>query len=195
MYAHVPDDSLGAQSTIQWAARWTRLVAPARFVGSACLSLLTLLVLVAPAHATDRVMCLGDSITYGTSSTNVNGYRRPLYFLLSGGGFDFDLVGSLADGSLDFDRDHEGRPGWRADQLRDNIYTWLTNSPADYVLLHIGTNDINGGQDAAGTRDEVAQLLDNIDQWESDNGVPVTVVLAQIINRSNPLGQQGHHHE
>jgi lysophospholipase L1-like esterase len=130
-------------------------------------------------------MPLGDSITYGTNSTGIVGYRRPLYQLLTGAGYNVDFVGSQTDGSpTDFDRNHEGHRGWRADQIRDNITGWLNSTPADVILLHIGTNDISQDQGAANPAAEIAQILDLIDAWEAVNN-EVWVVLARIINRND----------
>jgi lysophospholipase L1-like esterase len=132
-----------------------------------------------------RIMPLGDSITYGTSSTGTVGYRRPLYQALTGAGHNIDFVGSQTTGSpLDFDRNHEGHSGWRADEIRDNITGWLNSTPADVVLLHIGTNDISQNQTAASTAAEIGQILDDIDAWETINK-QVWVVLARIINRND----------
>jgi lysophospholipase L1-like esterase len=134
-----------------------------------------------------RIMPLGDSITYGTSSTGTVGYRRPLYQSLIGAGYSVDFVGSQANGSpADFDRNHEGHSGWRADQIRDNITGWLNSTPADVVLLHIGTNDISQNQGATGTAAEIGQILNLIDAWEGVNN-EVWVVLARIINRKDSL--------
>ena len=132
-----------------------------------------------------RIMPLGDSITYGTNSTGTVGYRRPLYQSLVGAGYSVDFVGSQTDGSpADFDRNHEGHRGWRADQIRDNITGWLNSTPADVVLLHIGTNDISQNQGATGTAAEIGQILDRIDTWETTHN-QVWVVLARIINRND----------
>jgi lysophospholipase L1-like esterase len=134
-----------------------------------------------------RIMPLGDSITYGTNSTGTVSYRRPLYQLLTGAGHNVDFVGSQTDGSPDdFDRNHEGHRGWRADQIRDNVTGWLNSTPADVVLLHIGTNDITQNQGAAGTAAEIGQILDRIGAWETANN-HVWVVLARIINRNDGL--------
>jgi lysophospholipase L1-like esterase len=134
-----------------------------------------------------RIMPLGDSITYGTNSTGTVGYRRPLYQLLIGAGYSVDFVGSQVDGSLvDFDRNHEGHRGWRADQIRDNITGWLNSTPADVVLLHIGTNDISQYQGATTTAAEIGQILDDINAWETAHN-HVWVVLARIINRNDSL--------
>jgi lysophospholipase L1-like esterase len=132
-----------------------------------------------------RIMPLGDSITYGTSSTGTVGYRRPLYQLLTGSGYSVDFVGSQTTGfPEDFDRNHEGHSGWRADQIRDNITGWLNSTPADVILLHIGTNDISQNQGATGTAVEIGQILDRIDAWETTHN-QVWVVLARIVNRND----------
>jgi lysophospholipase L1-like esterase len=132
-----------------------------------------------------RIMPLGDSITYGTNSTGTVSYRRPLYQLLSGAGQNVDFVGSQTDGSPeDFDRNHEGHRGWRADQIRDGITGWLNSTPADVVLLHIGTNDITQNQGATSTASEIGQILDDIDAWQTTHN-QVWVVLARIINRND----------
>jgi lysophospholipase L1-like esterase len=132
-------------------------------------------------------MPLGDSITYGSSSTGTVGYRRPLYQSLTGAGYSVDFVGSQTDGTPeDFDRNHEGHRGWRADQIRDNITGWLNSTPADVVLLHIGTNDISQYQGSAGTAVEIGQILDRISTWETTHN-QVWVVLARIINRNDSL--------
>ncbi len=131
------------------------------------------------------IMPLGDSITYGSRSTDTAGYRRPLYLLLDGVGHNVDFVGSQTDGSPDdFDRNHEGHRGWRADEIRDNITGWLNSTPADVVLLHIGTNDISQNQGASGTVAEIGEILDLIDTWETTHS-PVWVVLARVINRND----------
>jgi lysophospholipase L1-like esterase len=143
------------------------------------------------AAAIIKIMPLGDSITRGVAgSTDGTGYRLDLYLNLTGTGYssgDLDFVGSLEDGigtPADFPRNHEGHGGWTANQIRDNVYNWLNNNPADIVLLHIGTNDITGGQPTAGIVAEVSQILDEIDDFELDFNSEIWVVLALIINRS-----------
>ena len=114
-----------------------------------------------------KIMPLGDSITVGTPG--LDGYRKALYLDLFNSGFDVNFVGSQNSGT-GLDNDNEGHEGWSADEIRDNVYVWLEENPADVVLLHIGTNDIRSGQDSAGIVAEVGGILDNIDHWESDNG-------------------------
>ena len=130
-----------------------------------------------------RIMPLGDSITKGAhGSSDSTGYRRALYQLLLGAGYSVDFVGSQRDGTpKDFDRDHEGHGGYTANQVRDTVTAWLTANPADIILLHIGTNDITGGQNPSGVSAEVGQILDRIDAVSSS----IVVFLARIINRND----------
>jgi lysophospholipase L1-like esterase len=128
-------------------------------------------------------MPLGDSITQGVlGSTDDTGFRRALYQSLTAAGYSVNFVGTQAHGiPTDFDRDHEGHSGWRADQIRDSISSWLTRNPADVILLHIGTNDISQGQTVSSTVSEVNQILDRIDA----RSTATVVFLARIINRND----------
>ena len=148
-----------------------------------------------------KIMPLGDSITDGAAgSTDDTGYRRSLHMQLTAWGDTVDFVGSQTSGiPVDFDRDHEGHGGWYADRsglddILGRVYGWLEgqdgaadDEPVDIVLLHIGTNDISGGQDAASLAGEVDAILDEIDRYESDYNTEITVVLARIVNRADPL--------
>jgi hypothetical protein len=132
-------------------------------------------------------MPLGDSITQGAGSGEPNedlqaGYRLGLWDLLVTAGYDVDFVGNLNSGSLilDFDPHHEGHPGLRDDEIAANIYDWLELNPADIILLHIGTNGLDPSPD------DVEEILDEIDRYETDYSTEITVILARIINR------QGH---
>jgi len=135
-----------------------------------------------------RIMPCGDSITYDnhTADTRPEGerisYRYPLWQLLTNAGASFEFVGSVYAG-YDIipdpqDAHNEGWPGWTDAQIAANIYNWLVLNPADIVLLHIGTNALNSSPD------DVEDILDEIDRYESDSGLPVHVLLARIINRS-----------
>jgi len=141
---------------------------------------------VLSGDVTPRIMPLGDSITRGWyGSSYAWGYRRPLYVSLTNGGYEFDFVGSKADGSFP-DPNHEGHDGWRADEILNGrpsygkLENWLIAHQPDVVLLHIGTNDVTqGNQDA----NEVNSILNVIDSYEAGHHKEVTVILALIINR------------
>ena len=158
------------------------------------------IVLVSEAGAKTRIMPLGDSITQGTSSGVADpdfqvSYRKALYDKLWAAGYVVDdeiFVGTLISGEsvADFDPDHEGHPGWRANEIvagrtgfeaQGKLDEWLNAEEPNIVLLHIGTNDVaNGDQDW----NEIEDILVVIDDYESASGKPVWVILSLIIDRS-----------
>jgi len=148
--------------------------------------------LCSPAMAVIRIMPLGDSITLGINSgaspddnDHYISYRSDLWNKLVAAGYNggIDFVGSLqSGGAILVDPDHEGHSGWRADEIRDNIFDWLVVNPADIILLHIGTNDVFfDTQDPDAITAEVSQILDEIDRYSTD----IQVILALIINNEN----------
>ena len=150
-----------------------------------------------------RIMPLGDSITYDNRIVETRpiglrtAYRQQLWLELQSAGYDINFVGSQEAGQdavPRFDPDNEGHPGWHANgdpvgsrNIATNIYNWLVVNPADVILLHIGTNDISTGQTPAGVSAEIGQILDEIDRYETDNGVEVWVILARIISRIDSM--------
>ncbi len=102
------------------------------------------------------ILPLGDSITNGIANDSVNklAYRDDLFDKLSRLKYDFQFVGRCPDTGDDGGQcqapsvykgrtlNHEGRAGYHADQIRDNLTNWLTWYTPNVVLLHIGTNDI-----------------------------------------------------
>ncbi len=138
-----------------------------------------------------RIMPLGDSITYGDHSDSTGGYRGPLWTTLSTESrYTLNFVGSQAYGidyqniiDPTFDLDNEGHNGWPASWINADISVFLTNNPADIVLLHIGTNDVKLISDPADPAitnivETVESILDNIDTFDPQ----IKVILARIIN-------------
>ena len=102
------------------------------------------------------IMPLGDSITVGSHSGVAQrefqvAYCKALWDKLVAAGYYVDFVGSqiAGDSVPKFDPQHETYSGMRADEIAVNVFNWLSNSPADIVLLHIGTNDITGFNEEA----------------------------------------------
>jgi len=135
-----------------------------------------------------RIMPIGDSITEASGSRD--SYRRPLWHLLKDAGVDIDFVGSRSgnrDGEVpnpDFDTDHEGHWGWKADRFlnNDNIANWSGTYRPDVILIHLGTNDIFGGQSVSSTIDEIGRIIDIV----RDVNPRVMVLIATIIPTSDP---------
>ena len=97
---------------------------------------------------TIRYMPFGDSITdYGC-------WRPWLGEKLKSDDYKIDFVGSrraeATCGNLDYDRDHEGHPGFKAlDIAKDrSLVGWLKDNPADIISMHLGTVDIVRSQTA-----------------------------------------------
>ncbi|MFC9687233.1 SGNH/GDSL hydrolase family protein [Kribbella sp. NPDC056951] len=135
----------------------------------------------APAVRGVPLMPLGDSITYGNPETGVS-YRTSLWqHLQSDPGPRLDFVGSVRWGNLP-DRDNEGHPGMRIDELRSWIDYWLLLNRPRYVLLHIGTNDVVQAHDLANAPARLQDLVERI-----TSRVPgVTVLVASIVPSSDP---------
>jgi len=136
------------------------------------------------------VMPLGDSITVGNSSGVVDldkqiSYRKDLWDSLSAAGFWINYVGSQTNGEFfaGFDPDHEGHGGWTDSQIAANVYdnggeNWLVQTPPAVIMLHIGTNSLNSDPS------DVENILNEIDQYEIDEGSPVIVLIARITNQA-----------
>lgn len=145
--------------------------------------LLPVFILSAVTYSPVEIMPLGDSITYGTPEQS--GYRKTLYNNLIANGYNVDFTGGLTtpfDTSADFDNEHEGHRGWKSSDIAANVFDFLTASPADVVLLHIGTNGLTQNVDAVNT------ILNEIDRYNTN----IVVIVAKIINQvpTDPLVDQ-----
>ncbi|AGZ41378.1 ricin-type beta-trefoil lectin domain protein [Actinoplanes friuliensis] len=108
-----------------------------------------------------RVMPLGDSITDGFNVPG--GYRINLWQRMAADRLTVDFVGSGFNGPAALgDHDHEGHSGWKIRDLDANITGWLQRSAPRTVLLHIGTNDINGNDDVGNAPALLSALIDKI---------------------------------
>lgn len=158
------------------------------------------IVLVSEVGAANKIMCLGDSITQGTSSGVEDeayqiSYRKALYDMLNAAGYVTNgeiFVGTLFSGEsvADFDPDHDGHGGFWADEIVTGrigreaegiLADWLTASEPNIVLLHVGTNDITFGDE---NWQDIENILLVIDDYETNTGRAVWVVLSLIIERS-----------
>ncbi len=143
---------------------------------------------------------LGNSITQATVANL--GYRYRFWTKLIDANYPFDLVGSQDANfggnpdwptylGLNFDQDHEGHAGLRANEVLAQLPNWLTGYTPDIVLLHIGTNDIKGYDPAVDgtvaemvetTLDEVEGII-NVLRADNPN---VVVMAAQLFPALNP---------
>ena len=138
------------------------------------------------AHAQSaglRLMPVGDSITAGYQkiTNSNNGYRGPLYSELISQGDALDFVGSQRSGVM-FDPDNEGYYGDRIDQVAGLISGELALYQPNVVLLHIGTNDLNGNYQVSTAPARLASLIDQIIAADPT----ATVIVAQLICANDP---------
>lgn len=133
-------------------------------------------------------MPLGDSITYGDGSSDWAGYRPYLFNLATTQSQKLTFVGSGRSGpaevdGIPFPTNHEGHSGWTIANfgsvrgLYPEVETWLKATPADIILLHIGTNDITLELELDNAPLRFATLLDKIDE-SAPNAL---IVVAQIV--------------
>jgi lysophospholipase L1-like esterase len=127
------------------------------------------------------ILPFGDSITDGVGSSNLAGYRAPLFALAVQANQKITFVGSRSSGpdqvsSTKFPKNHEGHPGWTIDSgyvsFGEGIST-LIPMPAfktipDIVLLMIGTNDVSADKGTDKIAERLETLLDKIVQAAPD---------------------------
>ncbi|MBF0431794.1 MAG: hypothetical protein HQK83_10975 [Fibrobacteria bacterium] len=117
------------------------------------------------AAAATKIMCLGNSISEGSNTSNT--YRSHLYFTLVNAGYEVDFVGDNsgtcgnrnAGESDGWDDDHNCYYSARAAEILSgdmpvnscspagdgNIHDWAPKYQADIAIIHLGTNDCRGG--------------------------------------------------
>ncbi|MGN0891639.1 MAG: GDSL-type esterase/lipase family protein, partial [Candidatus Spyradenecus sp.] len=133
------------------------------------------------AEKTLVIYPVGDSITYGASRrlktpTTVDipvpgGYRLPLYTRLTSAGYTVKYVGDTnsnpAEG-LNGEIYHSGHAGWKVDDgnsIYASVTGWSTTVKGqagrdpDVILLLLGVNDLNGGEAAATTAEQMKKLI------------------------------------
>lgn len=133
------------------------------------------------AEKTLVIYPVGDSITYGASrrlktpaTVDIpvpGGYRLPLYTRLTSSGYTVKYVGDTntnpAEG-LNGEVYHSGHAGWKVDDnnsIYDNVTGWSTTVKSqagrdpDVILLLLGVNDLNGGEEAATTAAQMKKLI------------------------------------
>ncbi|MER5458655.1 FG-GAP-like repeat-containing protein [Micromonospora sp. NPDC002389] len=128
-----------------------------------------------------RVMPLGDSITYGVGVDNPDGtgYRARLFDGLKDDAV-LDLVGSQSSGTLP-DKNHEGHPGWRIDQIDRLVECAIPRYRPNVVLLHIGTNDMSRNFEVAGAPARLDALIGKIVRLAPET----TLLVAQLVPAYN----------
>ncbi|KAB8199133.1 SGNH hydrolase-type esterase domain-containing protein [Aspergillus parasiticus] len=135
-----------------------------------------------------RIMPLGDSITKGNGSPDMNGYRSKLCHRLvsnhKDSNFSVDMIGSLRDGEMR-DNDHEGHSGKYLADIRQYLELSIDAQP-NIVLVHAGTNNMDKEVDL----DKEDQLIESIIDRLLEGSPGVTVLIAPVIWANDPRMQK-----
>ena len=125
---------------------------------------------------------LGDSITHGRTrflrqpstydGNTPGGYRLPLYTRLTEAGYNVQFVGTSAENpatGLGSQIRHDGHSGWKVSATSNGVYenvgSWASavrtqaGRAPDAILLLLGVNDLNGGEAATETTEQMKRLL------------------------------------
>ncbi|KAJ9130365.1 Lipase, gdsl [Pleurostoma richardsiae] len=128
-----------------------------------------------------RIMPLGASITWGTLSTDGNGYRNDLRTNLTTGGNAVNMVGSRKHGTM-ADSDNEGWPGYVIDQVHDKARTSVPKWKPNVILVNAGTNDCLQNRNVTHAADRMRSMIDDLLVWSPR----ATIVLSTlIVNKDN----------
>ncbi|MCJ1424506.1 hypothetical protein MMC29_002394 [Sticta canariensis] len=129
-----------------------------------------------------RIMPLGASITYGSHSSDGNGYRCPLAENLSGTKLRF--IGSVQSGNM-ADNYNEGHPGATIRDTANFERASLGYRP-NVILLHVGTNDFDSVSPKETTEDAPERLDGLIDDLVF--ACPdAAILVAQLVHAEDPL--------
>ncbi len=132
----------------------------------------------------NKIMPLGASRVDGAPPA-YDSYRYELWKLLKDGGYDFDFVGTVADGhsynqhnGMTFDPDHEGRGGITAAEIRNQLPGWLDEGGAPDIVLFSspGGNDFLGGASIQPVIADVNAIIDILQSYNPN----VTIIIEKM---------------
>ncbi|WP_069173496.1 GDSL-type esterase/lipase family protein [Streptomyces griseus] len=140
------------------------------------------------------LMAMGDSITHGVNHSQDDGYRSDVknHLLWSNwaddtGSYrkrDIDMVGSQRSGNME-DRDHEGVPGDRIDEIADRAKCSVKVHRPNVVTLLAGTNDMNQNHQLGTAPERLGDLIDQI-----LNDAPEAAIMVATLPPSTKAGMQ-----
>ena len=179
-------DTVSIPAGVYWYDAWAitvggvyvPLCAPSNFIISQIVATLPTFPFLDPS--TRQIMPLGDSITFGSNSTDGSGYRGPLFSLANAAGKAITFLGTALSGpttigGIAFPRGNEGYAGdiIQGPSPHAGLYELIdvagpTNDIFDFspltsvVLLMIGVNDISLNNDLPNFGVRYGALLDRI---------------------------------
>ncbi len=134
---------------------------------------------------TTRIMPLGDSITLGSGTDTLDGYRKDLYLMLNAENYSFNFVGDYNHGTGDWDLNHEGVSGeiisWYRTRMTGPDDFVLTRNTPDTILYFMGINDLAKGGEIDKYLGELNDTLKVVYNFNENT----TILLAQITITGN----------
>lgn len=131
-----------------------------------------------------RISPLGASVTWGTGSSDGNGYRGPLREQLTGAGHVVNLVGFNPNGSMK-DHETEGYPGFTVREVADKLPRVLDELKPNLFLVNAGINDCIQGRGDNDIDADMGQLLDRI--YGGTGADAVVVLSGLLVNRNEEV--------
>lgn len=125
-------------------------------------------------------MPLGGSITYGSKSSDGNGYRKPLYDLLVADGYLVEMVGSRQAGSMR-QNNNEGWRGFRIEQIQNKAKLSAARYLPDIITLNAGSNDSRQGFDVECAGKRLDEMLASL--W--DSSPKSAIILSTLVRNQN----------
>lgn len=133
-------------------------------------ALVTPLLMSSPVFAQQSILSVGDSIVQGTAGQC--SFRLPLSkMMFNDASCQVSFVGSRTDPfrpptngnctAADF-TDHFAESGRRADFFLSRLGAEVQNEAPDYVIMHVGSNDMNQNQTVETTIDEISALMTTV---------------------------------
>lgn len=131
-----------------------------------------------------RISPLGASVTWGTGSSDGNGYRGLLRQALADAGYTVNMVGFNPHGDM-ADREAEGYPGLKVREVAGKVARVRRELKPNLFLVNAGANNClaDGDADADAVDADMAGLLDAI--WGQDDR-ETAVVLSALLANGNP---------
>jgi lysophospholipase L1-like esterase len=123
-----------------------------------------------------RIMPLGGSVTYGSESTDGNGYRRILQEILMSDGYNVKMIGSRKSGSME-NNDNEGWRGFRIDQITNKAKISVPRFLPNIFTVNAGSNDCVQNFEIETAGERMSDMLEYL--WTASSGS--TVVLSTLI--------------
>ncbi|RYP72482.1 hypothetical protein DL770_007959 [Monosporascus sp. CRB-9-2] len=127
-----------------------------------------------------RVSPLGASVTWGTGSTDGNGYRGPLRASLVDVGYTVNMVGFTSNGQMK-DNENDGYPGLWVHEIHEKSDRVSRELKPNLFLINAGINNCAGGE----SPDRIDAAMDDLmnDIFEDKNTV---IILSGLLVNAKP---------